>query len=446
MRTGIRYAPRVSVTPWNVFPDASCSAVTATPGSTPPVESVTVPLTVASCAYAGTASASIPTITISRLTTRQRNKVNMRASSRKEQEGERRRRSEIAWHNCAIAVPILDDPIPVLQEPEKTAVRTVPEAMAPYFDAVARLEIAGGDANSLERRTPGGFERPQLRLAFGILDFHVDPGMRDNVVHFPDDTFDVHERVGVGAVRMVGPCGKRDAKRTHRCGNQCEPHVQPPHRARKGFVRSAALIRLARRRAGGVNPTLTGLNRPVHARRCRHSIDEDRLVDVDELIAQPDPALVEPSERLLKQARLRVPRRHGCLGDIELVPVHVDPCERTGLVGVVGELQLMAFDHVDGHQLQLTNNADKSRTFAGIYMHGNKLYITEATVPAGYPEPGLFQQSLGWLDESGIGLRYQFVYINEAIFINGVPAPPRVDRTIQPGQGRIDAPGATPGQ
>src|SRR6266850_1755781 len=326
---------------------SGASPVTATPGSTPPVESVTVPLTVASCAYAGTASASIPTITISRLTTRQRNKVNMRASSRKEQEGERRRRSEIAWHNCAIAVPILDDPIPVLQEPEKTAVRTVPEAMAPYFDAVARLEIAGGDANSLERRPPGGFERPQLRLAFGILDFQVHPGMRDNVVHFPDDTFDVDERVGVGAVRMVGPCGKRDAKRTHRCGNQCEPHVQPPHRARKGFVRSAALIRLARRRARGVNPTLTGLNRPVHARRCRHSIDEDRLVDVDELIAQPDPVLVEPSERLLKQARLRVPRRHGCLGDIELVPVHVDPCERTGLVGVVGELQLMAFDHVD---------------------------------------------------------------------------------------------------
>src|SRR5258705_227845 len=70
----------------------------------------------------------------------------------------------------------------------------------------------------------------------------------------------------------------------------------------------------------------------------------------------------------------------------------------------------------------------------------------EADLPARYPEPGLFQQSLGWLDENAIGLRYQFVYINEAIFINGVPAPPRVDRTIQPGQGRIDAPGATPGQ
>ena len=79
-------------------------------------------------------------------------------------------------------------------------------------------------------------------------------------------------------------------------------------------------------------------------------------------------------------------------------------------------------DLVEGHQLQLTNNADKSRTFAGIYMHENKLYIIEGTVPAGYPEPGLFQQSLGWLDENGNGLRYQSYYSN------GFPTPPRVKR------------------
>src|SRR5262252_7522332 len=41
-------------------------------------------------------------------------------------------------------------------------------------------------------------------------------------------------------------------------------------------------------------------------------------------------------------------------------------------------------DLVEGHQLQLTN-ADKSRTFDGIYMHENRLYIIEGTVPAGYP-------------------------------------------------------------
>ena len=92
-------------------------------------------------------------------------------------------------------------------------------------------------------------------------------------------------------------------------------------------------------------------------------------------------------------------------------------------------------DQVEGHQLQLTNNADKSRTFAGIYMHQNKLYIIEGTVPAGYPGPGFFQQSLGWLDENGIGLRYQSIYSN------AYPAPPRVNRTGQgQGQGRIDAP------
>jgi hypothetical protein len=95
-------------------------------------------------------------------------------------------------------------------------------------------------------------------------------------------------------------------------------------------------------------------------------------------------------------------------------------------------------DQVEGHQMQLTNNADKSRTFAGIYMHENKLYIIEGTVPAGYPEPAFFQLSLGWLDENGIGLRYQSIYSN------GFPAPPRVNRAGQgEGQGRIDAPGAS---
>ena len=98
-------------------------------------------------------------------------------------------------------------------------------------------------------------------------------------------------------------------------------------------------------------------------------------------------------------------------------------------------------DLVEGHQLHLTNSADKSRTFVSIYMHENKLYIMEGTVPAGYPEPALFQQSLGWLDEHGVGLRYQSVYSN------GWPAPPRVNRAGQgQGQGRIDAPGANAGQ
>ena len=76
-------------------------------------------------------------------------------------------------------------------------------------------------------------------------------------------------------------------------------------------------------------------------------------------------------------------------------------------------------DRVEGHQLHLTN-PDESRTFVSLYMHENKLYILEGTVPRGYPEPALFQQSLGWLDENGAGLRY------ESTYSNGFPAPPRV--------------------
>src|SRR6266852_5431048 len=95
----------------------------------------------------------------------------------------------------------------------------------------------------------------------------------------------------------------------------------------------------------------------------------------------------------------------------------------------------------EGRTLQLTNNADQSRSFVGLFMHENKLYITEGTVPKGYPEPALFQNSLGWLDENGIGLRYTTTYNNS------YPPPPLVNRSNRPGQGRIDAPGAvTPGK
>jgi hypothetical protein len=50
-------------------------------------------------------------------------------------------------------------------------------------------------------------------------------------------------------------------------------------------------------------------------------------------------------------------------------------------------------------------------------MHEDKLYILEGTVPAGSPEPGLFQQSLGWIDENGLGIWYTSFYVN------GLPAP-----------------------
>lgn len=86
--------------------------------------------------------------------------------------------------------------------------------------------------------------------------------------------------------------------------------------------------------------------------------------------------------------------------------------------GKVTELIWTNIDLVEGHMLHLTNK-DQSRTFASIFMHENKLYVGEATVPAGDPEPGLFQQALGWIDENGNSIRYQTLYHN------GFPAPPR---------------------
>ena len=75
-------------------------------------------------------------------------------------------------------------------------------------------------------------------------------------------------------------------------------------------------------------------------------------------------------------------------------------------------------DLVEGYLLHLTNK-DKSRTYVSIFMHADRLYIAEATVPAGAPEPGLFQQALGWIDENGRSIRYQTMYHH------GQPTPPR---------------------
>ena len=72
---------------------------------------------------------------------------------------------------------------------------------------------------------------------------------------------------------------------------------------------------------------------------------------------------------------------------------------------------------VEGHMLNLVNEKDKSRTSAAIYMHENKLYVIEGTVPAGYPVPDFFQQSVGWLDENGNDIRHLTIYHN------GFPTP-----------------------
>ena len=66
-------------------------------------------------------------------------------------------------------------------------------------------------------------------------------------------------------------------------------------------------------------------------------------------------------------------------------------------------------DLVSGREAQLTN-ADKSRTYVAVHQHAGRLYIQEATVPPGMPEPLLFLQSLAWVNEEGKAIRYRTLY------------------------------------
>jgi hypothetical protein len=103
-------------------------------------------------------------------------------------------------------------------------------------------------------------------------------------------------------------------------------------------------------------------------------------------------------------------------------------------------------DMVEGNFLQLTN-PDESRTFAYVAMHENKLYILEGTVPKGYPEPGLFQQSMGFVDANGNGLRYQNVVYSNAYHGMGVYPKPGAGGGFAPGgQGGQGGQNANPNQ
>jgi hypothetical protein len=87
-------------------------------------------------------------------------------------------------------------------------------------------------------------------------------------------------------------------------------------------------------------------------------------------------------------------------------------------------------DRVTGRLLQLTN-PDKSRTYAAIHQHAGRLYIHEATVPAGMPEPILFMQSLAWVNEKGQAIRYRTLYTEgygDWQFLQ--PAPPHTLRDL----------------
>jgi hypothetical protein len=64
---------------------------------------------------------------------------------------------------------------------------------------------------------------------------------------------------------------------------------------------------------------------------------------------------------------------------------------------------------VSGRLLQITN-PDRSRTYASLHQHAGRLYIHEATVPSGMPEPILFMQGLAWANEKGLAIRYRTLY------------------------------------
>lgn len=87
---------------------------------------------------------------------------------------------------------------------------------------------------------------------------------------------------------------------------------------------------------------------------------------------------------------------------------------------------------VAGRLLQLTN-PDQSRTFAVIHQHAGRLYIHQATVPRGMPEPILFMQNLGFVNEQGKNVRYRTFYTEgygaEWRFPT-TPTPPRTERDI----------------
>ena len=68
-------------------------------------------------------------------------------------------------------------------------------------------------------------------------------------------------------------------------------------------------------------------------------------------------------------------------------------------------------EFVPGIELQVTN-PDQSRSYVGIYLHENRLYILDATAPRGEAPPIIFQQSFGFLDADGKPVRYRPFYVN----------------------------------
>jgi hypothetical protein len=118
-----------------------------------------------------------------------------------------------------------------------------------------------------------------------------------------------------------------------------------------------------------------------------------------------------------------------------------------GFIQRPGKITHLAFawqDLVWGHELQM-DNTDGSKTFAFISMHKNKLYIFEGMTPKGLPPPLLFQQSVGYVDKDGNGMRYMGIYSNMyAEFPEFFPGQPRLTGQGGGGGGAGRGAGAAP--
>jgi hypothetical protein len=96
----------------------------------------------------------------------------------------------------------------------------------------------------------------------------------------------------------------------------------------------------------------------------------------------------------------------------------------------VTHLAFNFMEMVGGQEMQMVNLKDQSRTSASAYMHRNRLLFAVSTTPKGWPEAETMQQSIGWLDENGRGIRYAYLYSNEpdhhapVIPVRGQVAPP----------------------
>src|SRR5947207_9774910 len=217
--------------------------------------------------------------------------------------------TSLTWDNCrstgaSTAVPVFLDPVasrPITvvwrHRAGLTAVRTVPEPMAPDLDGVARFDVLSLDADPLEPRGTGRFESPGRRLLLIVLDFQVDPGMRDQQVDFRDRP--LHRRplrYVVVTVGMMRPDRQHGKHRT--CGRKAQGSDQHGPSFMKTLTDPHS--RLGRPtviwRAGVTGP---GIAIPPHIRSCSNFDSELASPPHQGIggIAETAPALVHGEAR-----------------------------------------------------------------------------------------------------------------------------------------------------